>query len=83
MLNLILAAATAHGAEHADPSIGGIIHAPFIVAASMTVVLGIMLWTSFPLSGPWALGILLGLKLLMIGIIMLTGGSAVKSLAKA
>ena len=48
MLNLILAAATAHGAEHADPSIGGIIHAPFIVAASMTVVLGIMLWKKVP-----------------------------------
>ena len=48
MLNLILAAGAAHGAEHADPSIGGIIHAPFIVAASMTVVLAIMLWKKVP-----------------------------------
>jgi len=52
-------------------------------AGVISIILGIMLWTSFPLSGPWALGILLGLKLLMIGIIMLTGGSAVKQLAKA
>ena len=48
MLNLLLAAAAAHGAEHADPSIGGLIHAPFIVAASMTVVLVIMLWKKVP-----------------------------------
>src|SRR5262245_4792201 len=52
-------------------------------AGIISIILGIMLWTSFPLSGPWALGILLGLKLLMIGILMLTGGSAVKSFAKA
>jgi uncharacterized membrane protein HdeD (DUF308 family) len=42
-----------------------------------------VLWTGFPFSGPWVLGILLGLKLIFIGIIMLTGGSAVKSFAKA
>jgi uncharacterized membrane protein HdeD (DUF308 family) len=41
------------------------------------------LWAQFPLSGAWAMGILFGLKLLLIGIIMLTGGSAVRSLAKA
>jgi hypothetical protein len=35
------------------------------------------------MSGPWVLGVLLGLKLLFIGIVMLTGGSAVKSFAKA
>ena len=43
---------------------------------------GVMLWTGYPMSGPWVLGVLLGLKLLFIGIIMLTGGSAVRSLAK-
>ena len=42
-----------------------------------------MLWTGFPMSGPWVLGVLLGLKLLFIGVVMLTGGSAVRSLAKA
>jgi hypothetical protein len=35
-----------------------------------------------PMSGPWVLGVLLGLKLLFIGIVMLTGGSTVKSLMR-
>ena len=52
-------------------------------AGVISIILGIMVWTGFPMSGPWVTGILLGLKLLMIGIIMLTGGSAVRSFAKA
>jgi uncharacterized membrane protein HdeD (DUF308 family) len=52
-------------------------------AGVISILLGIMLWTGFPMSGPWVLGVLLGLKLLFIGIVMLTGGSAVKSFAKA
>jgi uncharacterized membrane protein HdeD (DUF308 family) len=52
-------------------------------AGIVSILLGIVLWTGFPFSGPWVLGILLGLKLIFIGIIMLTGGSAVKSFAKA
>ena len=52
-------------------------------AGVVSILLGILLWTQFPLSGAWALGILFGLKLLLIGIIMLMGGSAVRSLAKA
>jgi len=51
-------------------------------AGIVSILLGVVLWTGFPLSGPWVLGVLLGLKLLLIGIIMLTGGSAVKSLGK-
>jgi len=52
-------------------------------AGVISILLGIMLWTGFPMSGPWVLGVLLGLKLLFIGIIMLTGGSAVKSLVRS
>jgi uncharacterized membrane protein HdeD (DUF308 family) len=51
-------------------------------AGVISILLGVMLWAQFPLSGPWAMGILLGLKLLFIGIIMLMGGSTVRSLAK-
>jgi uncharacterized membrane protein HdeD (DUF308 family) len=52
-------------------------------AGVISILLGVLLWAQFPLSGAWAMGILFGLKLLLIGIIMLTGGSAVRSLAKA
>ena len=51
-------------------------------AGIVSILLGVLLWAQFPLSGPWAMGILLGLKLLFIGIIMLMGGSTVRSFAK-
>jgi uncharacterized membrane protein HdeD (DUF308 family) len=49
----------------------------------VSIWLGIMIWGQFPLSGPWAIGILLGIKLFFVGLIMVTGGSAVRSMAKA
>ena len=45
---------------------------------AVTVVLGMLLFMGFPISGPLAVGVLLGIKLLMAGITMLTLGSAVK-----
>jgi uncharacterized membrane protein HdeD (DUF308 family) len=44
----------------------------------VTVILGILLFLGFPFSGPLAVGVLLGIKLLLAGITMLTLGSAVK-----
>lgn len=52
-------------------------------AGVVSILLGVLLWAQFPLSGAWAMGILLGLKLLLIGTVMLMGGSTVRSLAKA
>jgi len=49
----------------------------------VSILLGCMLWGQFPLSGPYALGILLGIKLFFVGLIMVTGGSTLRSLAKA
>ena len=48
----------------------------------VSILLGIMIWRQFPLSGVWAIGILLGIKLLFVGLIMVMGGSAVRSMAK-
>ena len=48
----------------------------------VSIWLGIMIWGQFPLSGMWAIGILLGIKLVFVGLIMLMGGSAVRSMAK-
>ena len=49
-----------------------------IFEAVVTVILGILLFMGFPFSGVLAVGVLLGIKLLLAGITMLTLGSAVK-----
>ena len=48
----------------------------------VSVLLGFALWRQFPLSGPWAVGVLLGIKLIMAGMIMITVGSTARSMAK-
>ena len=48
-----------------------------------SVILGILIWRQFPFSGAWAIGILLGIKLLLAGMMVLTVGSAVRRVAKA
>jgi len=47
----------------------------------VSILLGIMIWSQFPLSGIWAIGILMGIKLFFVGLIMVMGGSAVRSMA--
>jgi uncharacterized membrane protein HdeD (DUF308 family) len=53
-----------------------------LFAGIVSILLGMMIWGQFPLSGAWAIGILLGIKLFFVGLIMVTGGSVVHSLAK-
>jgi len=48
----------------------------------VSIWLGIIIWRQFPLSGVWAIGILLGIKLFFVGLIMLMGRSPVRSTAK-
>lgn len=43
----------------------------------VSVVLGVLFWLQYPLAGAWAMGIMLGIKLLMIGLIMATGETTV------
>lgn len=47
--------------------------------AVVTIILGIMIFTGFPLAGTVAIGVFLGIKLLFVGITMLTIRSAVKN----
>ena len=54
-----------------------------LFAGIVSIWLGIIIWRQFPLSGVWAIGILLGIKLFFVGLIMLKGGSAVRSMAKS
>ncbi len=49
----------------------------------VTLLLGIMIWSQFPLSGAWAVGILFGVKLLLSGASLIVIGRSVRGAAKA
>jgi uncharacterized membrane protein HdeD (DUF308 family) len=48
----------------------------------VTLLLGIMLWRQFPLSGAWAIGVLLGIKMIFSGWAFVFIGRNVKKLAE-
>ena len=54
-----------------------------VFSGSISIVLGLMIWAQYPLSGAWAMGTLLGIKLFLVGLVMIASGSAVRSLARA
>jgi uncharacterized membrane protein HdeD (DUF308 family) len=43
-----------------------------LLGGILSLLLGLMIWVQFPLSGAWAIGILLGIKLILVGVIMLS-----------
>ena len=47
----------------------------------LSVLLGLMIWGQFPLSGAWAIGILVGVRLLFTGMSLLMLGIAARSAA--
>jgi uncharacterized membrane protein HdeD (DUF308 family) len=47
----------------------------------VTLLLGIMLWRQFPLSGAWAIGILFGIKMIFSGWAFVFIGRNVKKMA--
>lgn len=47
---------------------------------AVTLVLGVLLWRQFPLSGAWAIGILFGIKMLFSGWAFIFIGRGVKKL---
>ncbi|TDG12805.1 hypothetical protein E2F43_14680 [Seongchinamella unica] len=54
----------------------------FAFSAVLSVVLGIMIWRQFPFSGIWAVGTLVGIRLLSSGFILLSVGSAGKEIVR-
>jgi len=48
----------------------------------VTLLLGIMIWRQFPLSGAWAVGILFGVKLILSGWSLIFIGRSVREEAK-
>jgi uncharacterized membrane protein HdeD (DUF308 family) len=53
-----------------------------LLGGIVSVLLAAVIWKQFPLSGIWAIGVLLGIKLFFVGLIMVTGGSALRQIAK-
>jgi uncharacterized membrane protein HdeD (DUF308 family) len=49
----------------------------------VTLLLGIMIWSQFPLSGAWAVGILFGIKLIMSGWALIFIGRTVRGATSA
>jgi len=49
----------------------------------VSLLLGLMIWRQFPLAGLWAIGILMGIKLIFIGLIMVTVGTVWRSAARS
>lgn len=49
----------------------------------ITLLLGWMIWAQWPVSGAWAVGILVGVRLLMTGITMITLGAAGTAVSRA
>ncbi len=47
----------------------------------VSIVLGMMIWNQWPLSGRWAVGVLVGVQLMFSGMTMITLGSALKAKA--
>jgi uncharacterized membrane protein HdeD (DUF308 family) len=54
-----------------------------LFSAIVTLLLGIMIWRQFPLSGAWAVGVLFGVKLIMSGWTLIFLGRSVRGAAKA
>ena len=53
------------------------------LGGATSMLLGVMLWSQCPLSGVWAMGTFLGIKLFFVGLVMVNRGSPVRALATA
>ena len=49
----------------------------------VTLILGVMIWRQFPLSGAWAVGVLFGIKLIFSGWTLIFIGRSARGAAKA
>ena len=54
-----------------------------LFSGAVSVLLGIMLWRQFPFSGVWAVGTLVGVRLIFSGVALFSIGGAVRKRAKA
>ena len=54
-----------------------------LFAGIVSLALGVMIWQQFPLSGAVAIGVLIGIKLFLAGLMMITVGTTVRAAVKA
>ena len=54
-----------------------------LFAGALSVLLGILIWRQWPLSGTWAVGVLVGVKILLSGWSMIVCGSVGRRIAQA
>ena len=50
--------------------------------AIVSIALGMMIWRQFPLSGAWAVGVLVGVRLIMSGSTLIAIGGMVKNVVR-
>jgi uncharacterized membrane protein HdeD (DUF308 family) len=53
----------------------------WVFTGILSLVLGVLMLRQFPWSGAWAMGFLLGFKLVLVGILMMRGGKLLKRMA--
>jgi uncharacterized membrane protein HdeD (DUF308 family) len=53
----------------------------FLLGGGVSLLLGVMVWRQFPLSGAWAIGTLVGVRLLMSGVSLVAVASTVKAVS--
>jgi len=53
-----------------------------MISGAVTLLLGILLWRQFPLSGVWAIGVLFGIKLIFSGWALIFIGRSVKGITQ-
>lgn len=51
-----------------------------ILDGILSLILGYMIWSDYPFSGGWAIGILLGIKLIFMGVVVLAAGNRAEPL---
>ena len=54
-----------------------------LISGAMSLLLGIMIWSQFPVSGEWAVGLLTGFKMIFGGSSLIAIGSGVRGVAAA
>jgi uncharacterized membrane protein HdeD (DUF308 family) len=53
-----------------------------LINGLVSLLLGLMIWGQFPFSGVWAVGVLVGIKLIFGGWMLIMLGTAVRSAAQ-
>jgi len=53
-----------------------------LVSGAISLLLGLMLWNQWPVSGLWAVGILVGVNLISTGVSLIVLASAIKELTR-